>query len=144
MVNNQINVSAHEGEPPLAGEARKIIGGPLYKTARVLSILRSGEESARAWTRRCKDDLQKYTLDAADTVELLTEAIQYGRYRDSEWCEQRPTGPWAACDAYTLTRKEWIPYAHKEFTIEYYIKFAIAKTGTVILLVSCHLPEDRG
>ncbi|WP_291820171.1 hypothetical protein [Marinobacter sp.] len=102
------------------------------------------EPEARAWTRKCKDDLQKYTLDAADTVELLTEALQHGRYRDLEWCEQRPTGPRAACDAYTLARKEWIPYAHKEFPIEYYIKFAIAKTGTVILLVSCHLPEDRG
>lgn len=84
MVNNWINVSAHEGEPPLSGESRKITGGPLYEPARVLIILSSGEESARAWTRKCKDDLQKYTLDAADTVELLTEALQYGRYRDSE------------------------------------------------------------
>lgn len=144
MVNNQVNVSAHEGEPPVAGEPRKISGGPLYEAERVFGILGAGEESTRAWTRKCKDDLQKYTLDATDVVELLTEALRYGRYRDSEWCEQRPKGPWAACDAYTLTRKEWIPHAHKEFHIEYYIKFAIAKTGTVILLVSCHLPEDRG
>lgn len=98
----------------------------------------------RAWTRKCKDDLQKYFLDAEDAAGLLSEALQYGRYRDSEWCEQRPTGPWAACDAYTLMRKEWIPHAHKELQIEYYLKFAIARTGTVILLVSCHLPEDRG
>lgn len=51
------------------------------------------EPEARGWTRKRKDDLQKYTLDAADTVELLTEALQHGRYRDLEWCEQRPTGP---------------------------------------------------
>lgn len=116
----------------------------MYEANRLLKILSTGEESTRAWTRKCKSDLQKYTLNGEDAVELLTEAIQHGRYRGSEWCEQRPTGPWAACDAYTLTRKEWIPNAHKEFQIEYYIKFAIAKTGTVILFISCHLPEDRG
>lgn len=144
MVNNQLNVSAYQGEPPVGSGSRKIPGGPLYAANRVLEVLDKGEESTRAWTRKCIGDLQKYALDGKDAVELLTEALQYGRYRDSEWCEQRPGGPWAACDAYTLVRKEWIPYAHKEFQIEYYIKFAIAKTGTVILLVSCHLPEDRG
>ncbi|SOB74574.1 hypothetical protein SAMN04488490_0059 [Marinobacter sp. LV10R510-11A] len=144
MVNNRVNVTAYEVKPPGEGEPRKIPGGPLYEHHRVLEILRKGEESTRAWTRKCKSDLQKYALDGDDAVVLLIEALQHGRYQSSEWCEQRSKGPWAACDSYTLTKKEWIRYAHKELQIEYYIKFAIAKTGTVILLVSCHLSEDRG
>lgn len=144
MVNNQLNVSAYVGVLPLEGSTRDISGGPLYDPARVLAVLQQGESSTRAWTRKCIHDLQKYTLDGQDVVVLLKEALRNGRYRNSEWCQQRPIGPWAACDAYTLTRMEWIPYAYKELPVEYYIKFAIAKTGTVILLVSCHLPEDRG
>jgi hypothetical protein len=144
MVNNPINVSAYAGTPPADGESRKIQGGPLYGAEAINQILLRGEESFTAWTRKCKDDLQKYALDGQDVVELIAEALRVGRYRDSEWCRQNSRGPWAACDAYTLTRKEWIPHAHKEFLIEYYIKFAISKTGTLVLLVSCHLPEDRG
>ena len=52
-------------------------------------------------------------------------------------------GPWAACDAYVLVRTEHLPHLRKDMECEYYIKFAIGKTGTVLLLASCHLPEDR-
>ncbi|KAA0875747.1 hypothetical protein E1H14_03395 [Nitrincola tapanii] len=144
MVNNQTNVSAYAGVPPLEGITRTIAGGPLYEPAHVLALLHQGESHTRAWTRKCINDLQRYALDGDDVAVLLKEALQHGRYRNSEWCQQRPTGPWAACDAYILTKMEWIPHAYKELPVEYYIKFAIAKSGTVILLVSCHLPEDRG
>lgn len=144
MVNNPINVSAYAGAPPADGESRKIHGGPLYEVEVINQILQRGAAAFTAWTRKCKDDLQNYALDGQDVVELITEALRTGRYWDSEWCVQQPRGPWAACDAYTVTRKEWIPHAHKDFLIEYYIKFAISRAGTLMLLVSCHLPDNRG
>lgn len=65
--------------------------------------------------------------------------ITQGQYVNSQWCVQKPTGPWAACDGYRLFRDEWVEYAHKEMRYEYYVKFAIGKTGKLLLLVSCHL-----
>ncbi|PLY15334.1 MAG: hypothetical protein C0631_07640 [Sedimenticola sp.] len=70
-------------------------------------------------------------------------AVQSGRFRGAEWCVQHPNGPWAACDAYSFVRREWLAHAHREMSMEYYIKFAIAKTGKLLLVVSCHPPEDR-
>ena len=90
------------------------------------------------WTKDCKNDLQKHTLDISDARQLVHEAITSGQYLNSQWCVQKPTGPWAACDGYRLFRDEWIEYAHKYMRIEYYIKFAIGKTGKLLLLVSCH------
>ncbi len=82
-------------------------------------------------------------LDADDLHELLEMALRAGRFRGTEWCVQRPDGPWAACDAYVVVRREWVPNAHREMDMEYYIKFAMAKTRTVLLVISCHPPEDR-
>ena len=56
----------------------------------------------------------------------------------------KPSGPWAACDAYQLWHNEWVQAAYKEMCFEYYIKFAIGKSGKLLLLVSCHEPQDRG
>jgi hypothetical protein len=52
---------------------------------------------------------------------------------------QEASGPWAACDAYELKRRERCPVARKELEYTYYIKFAIGMTGKILLLVSCHL-----
>ena len=38
---------------------------------------------------------------------------------------------------------EWIEAAYKSFEVEYYVKFAVGKSGHVLLIVSCHLPENR-
>lgn len=138
MVNNLV-VSAHSGKPPTGGGDRKISNGPLYSPDEVLQILAKGDEAVRGWTLKCIRDLQNYTLEGESLVELICDTLQSGRYRDSEWCEQSPGGPWAACDAYELGRKEWSDAARKDLYFEYFIKFAISKTGTVILLVSCHL-----
>lgn len=139
MVNNIINVSSYEEHPPeKSGEKRIYIEGPLYSVDDVMKILKQGDLHMIPWTKDCKNDLQKHTLDISDARQLVHEAITSGQYLNSQWCVQKPTGPWAACDGYRLFRDEWIEYAHKYMRIEYYIKFAIGKTGKLLLLVSCH------
>lgn len=144
MVNTTI-ISRYIGELPLnGGGSRKISGGPLYPADEVLALLSaSGSSAVNAWTDKCVRDIQKWALDADDLCELMTIALRSGRFRGAEWCVQRPNGPWAACDAYSLMRQEWMPHAHREMDMEYYIKFAIAKTGKVLLVISCHPPENR-
>ncbi|WP_173865186.1 hypothetical protein [Thiohalocapsa sp. ML1] len=143
MVNRTI-VSRFAGDLPLAeGAPRKIPGGPLYPAAEVLALLeREREQGIQPWTRKCKSDAQRFGLDLHDLCVLLEQALRSGRFRDSEWCQQGSDGPWAACDAYQLLRQEWIENAHKHMTVEYYLKFALARTGRVLLLVSCHLSEN--
>lgn len=144
MVNKTI-VSRFTGDLPLdEGACRQIAGGPLYPAGEVLTLLaESGAQAVRAWTNKCQKDMQKWSLDTDDLCELMELAVRSGRFRGAEWCVQRPNGPWAACDAYSLVRREWIAYARREMDMEYYIKFAIAKTGRLLLVVSCHPPEDR-
>ena len=141
MVNNVVNVSAYQGQPPAnsAGGRTYIPGGPLYLPKDVLALLDIGESHTILWTRKCTNDVGGLAYDIREVQVLLKEAITRGRYVNSEWCVQKPTGPWAACDAYRLSRDEWIDRAHKKMRIEYYVKFAIGKTGKVLLLVSCHL-----
>lgn len=139
MVNNVLNVSAYEGEPPSeTSESRIYIEGPLYSVANVLEILDLGDVQTHLWTRRCIQDVENLVLDIPEVQVLLKQAITQGEYLNSEWCVQRPTGPWAACDGYRLFRNEWVEYAHREMRFEYYVKFAIGKTGKILLLVSCH------
>jgi len=144
MVNNRGNLSAYSGLPPTSAQAsRDIAGGPLYQPAEVRALLEKGEAAIVPWTRKCKNDLLRLSLDLTDAQALVREALQQGRFRNSEWCEQQPNGPWAACDAYQLLRKEWVKAAYKEMAFEYYVKFAIGKTGKLLLLVSCHEPQER-
>lgn len=144
MVNKTI-VSRFTGDLPLdEGACRKIADGPLYPAGEVLALLdREREQAIELWTRKCKSDVQKYGLNLDDLYGLLDEALRNGSYRGSEWCVQRPNGPWAACDAYRLFRNEWIENARKFMKMEYYLKFAMARSGQLLLLVSCHLSEDR-
>lgn len=145
MVNNLMNLSAYQGDPPANERSSRVItGGPLYATKDVLALMAQGECALVPWTRKCKDDLMRLSFDLSDAHALVQEALNHGRYRSSEWCQQQPTGPWAACDAYQVRRDEWVQAAHKEMMFEYYIKFAIGKTGKLLLLVSCHEPQDRG
>lgn len=144
MVNNSI-VSRYKGSLPQSDspDARAITGGPLYAPQEVLALLAQDGANIVLWTRKCKDDAQKYGFDTDDAKELLRLGVKNGRFRGAEWCKQTPNGPWAACDAYSVVRREWIAHARREMDVEYYIKFAIGQTGTVLLLVSCHLSEQR-
>jgi len=139
MVNNVFNVSVYEGEPPSeTSESRIYIDGPLYSVERVLEILDLGEEQTHLWTNRCRKHVQNLALDMLEVQTLVRDAVTQGKYLNSEWCVQKPTGPWAACDGYRVIRNEWVEYAHREMRFEYYVKFAIGKTGKILLLVSCH------
>lgn len=142
MVNTK-NVSAYEGAPPAPplGEGRHYIeNGPIYDLQSIEKALELGESSLNLWTRECvKDVRDKLELDMADLFSLF-QVISTGNatYLKSEWCIQKSNGPWAACDSYSITREEWIKYAKKYMDITYYIKFAINKSGKLLLTISCH------
>ena len=82
-------------------------------------------------------DVQNLFGGEGDVAELLTE-LQPHQYIDSEWCTNG-FGAWAACDAYAVRRREWVSTVKKEMNMEYFVKFAIGKTGALVLVVSCHL-----
>lgn len=141
-----MNISKYSGIPPKDGadkSARKIEGGPLYSKEEIEPLLSNNGSSVVAWTNKCKADLQKESLDVSDVAQFIARCLKSGRFKGSEWCKQKPTGPWAACDAYQVFIGRWVDAAHKEMEFEYYIKFAIAKTGKVLMTVSCHGPEER-
>ncbi|EKO3892080.1 hypothetical protein P0F32_003252 [Vibrio metschnikovii] len=143
MVNNQLNVSAFEQQPPATTTTteRIHIDGPLYVVEDVLRILESEANTAIPWTRKCIQNIESLALDTDDIRDLLKQAITQGQYVNSEWCVQKPTGPWAACDSYRLQREEWREHAYKYMSCNYYVKFAIGKTGKILLLVSCHVSQ---
>ncbi|HEU4344422.1 MAG TPA: hypothetical protein VFU31_22945 [Candidatus Binatia bacterium] len=144
MVSDKI-VSRYAGKlPESANSDRGIPHGPLYPVAEVLGLLENSvNPNIQVWTRKCAADVQKLALDADDLVDLLKEAVLGNHFIGSEWCRQNPNGPWAACDAYALSRQEWVAVAHKEIRMEYYLKFSVGKTGKILLLASCHLSEER-
>lgn len=137
MVSCRI-VSQYSETLPSSDKDRKIGGlsGPLYDPEVVLDILGNGK--LIPWSNGCMRDMQKWEFDQDDITELTQYAIRFGQYIDSEWCQSKADGPWAACDAYRFIRKEWNDNAFKELNVAYYIKVAIGKTGKVLLLVSCH------
>ncbi|VWB96583.1 hypothetical protein BPS26883_04671 [Burkholderia pseudomultivorans] len=137
MVNNRTNVGKWQGTPPPEpGEDRKISGGPLYSLDDLEPLLAAGKVAL--WTKDCAKDAANLGFDLDDVAALIREAIVHGRYIDSEWCQGKPTGPWAACDAYSLRRTEWNEFARRDLTCDYFVKFAIGKTGNVVITISCH------
>jgi len=140
LITRRLNVSRYAGDPPVAdGSPDRIIrGGPLYEEKEVLSLAAAGQ--LLLWSSGAIRDAQKWSFELDDLCRLVSLAVQRGRYLRSEWCEQRPNGPWAACDAYRVTRFEWNEAAHKDFELAYYMKFAISKTGQMLLSASNH-PE---
>ena len=130
---NFIVVSEYSGGPT-PGDRVKIGGGPLYPLERV-QALASKPGGLLLWTRKCVRDVANLTWDADDVASVISALIP-GDLKDSEWCDNGRA--WAACDAYTIRRREWVETARKELTIEYFLKFAIGKTGPLVLMVSCH------
>ena len=130
-------VSEYSLNPPEDGRGRVKIGaGPLYDLARVQKLAAGG--GLNTWTDRC--DKTVYELFAGD-LEAVADLLRHLRpadYRDSEWCTNGRSA-WAACDAYALRRVERVAFAGKEMSVEYFVKFAVGKTGQLVLLVSCHL-----
>ena len=136
MVNRKI-VSLYGAELPGVGQEREIKNGPLYDKDHVLEL--STEENIVVWIDKCGCDLQYLGIDLEEVAELIKASLKKGTFLGSQWCKQKTNGPWAACDAYRISRSEWNYMLHKGILNEYYIKFAINKTGRSLLVVSCHL-----
>ena len=111
--------------------------GPLYSLDRIRALAQ-GEDKVQALTRNCRRDVDKFFDGDYGEVAALIQAVKAGDYIDSEWCENG-SGGIAACDAYSLQRSEVIPATGKVLTFEYFLKFAIAKGGGLVLVVSCHI-----
>ncbi len=137
---NTLNVSQYDGSPlPVSESGEHLIGGgPLYSPEDIQGVLDGGEGAIKLWTRNCIRDVQNMGMDNIEVADLINVALKKGRYTNSQWCVAKPGGVWAACDAYRLVREEWVGYAHKYMNIEYYVKFAINRSGKLILTVSCH------
>jgi hypothetical protein len=128
-------VSEYSDSQPLDGSSLKIAGGPLYDLARIQQlVVRHG--AIRFWTRKSEFDASELNLDVEDIAQWLQELKQQD-FRNSEWCTDGSRA-WAACDAYVLRRSEWIAAARKNMPVDYFLKFALAKTGALVLMVSCH------
>ena len=129
------NISDYHGEPPQSGNSRKIPGGPLYRLCDVQALTLESNV-LNLWTKDCRNNVVDLGFDAADVGGLIRE-LTTRDYRDSEWCENG-RGAVAACDAYTLRRIEFREKIGKTFPIKYYLKFAVARSGALLLIVSCH------
>ena len=129
-------VSEYSFKPPTEFGRFKIAGGPLYDLARV-QLLVEDENNLLSWTSKCRNDVVKFfSGDLAEVVDLI-QRLKPANYRDSEWCENGK-GSMVACDAYTVQRTEVMPATGKQETFEYFLKFAISKSGVLVLVVSCH------
>lgn len=134
MVNFYI-VSEYSLTSPTTGGGDKISGGPLYDLVRVKAVIKGGK-GLQLWTRDCVKNVADLGWDAADVISLILQ-LHAGDYIDSEWCENG-RGAFAACDAYSIRVKERIDAVNKDMLIEYFVKFAINKLGTMVMTISCH------
>jgi hypothetical protein len=130
---------------PLTEPGRvKIEGGPLYKLNEVQEL--AGRMQVHLWTRKCIQDVRNlyegvrddYDSELAMAADLLLRLDLAGRYIDSEWCDNGKGGL-AACDAYEVRRDDLIPATGRRQATRYFVKFAIGKTGQLLLMVSCHV-----
>lgn len=133
----KIVVSEYSSNPPEEAHRTKISDGPLYDLVRVKAII-ADENQLQLWTRKCRLDVQNLFDSDFDRVVALLESLQASEYVDSEWCDNGAKAL-AACDAYRCQRREMIPSTGKYMMIDYFLKFAIGKTGQLVLVVSCHV-----
>ncbi len=136
MVNKFI-VSEYSSRLPIESGRVKIAGGPLYDLARVQNIVKD-EKRLLTWTEKCRKDVFELFDDDLAEVAGLIQCLKRSDYIDSEWCENGRNAI-AACDAYSIRRMELIPATGKAMPVGYFLKFAIGKTGALVLMVSCHV-----
>lgn len=132
---NYIIVSEYDEVRAEPSGSRKIGGGPLYRLPRVQALC-GDTTQLLLWTHKCVTDVQGLGMDIEDVAALIRE-LGARNYIDSEWC--RSGSAWAACDAYRRAWSEWMAGAGKRMDMEYFPKFAIGRTGELLLVVSCHL-----
>lgn len=136
MVNKLI-ISEYSSRLPIESGRVKIAGGPLYDLARVQAIVED-ENRLLTWTEKCRKDVFKLFDDDLAEVAGLIQCLKASDYIDSEWCENGRNAM-AACDAYSIHRREVIAATGKTMAVAYFLKFAIGKAGNLVLLVSCHV-----
>lgn len=130
-------VSEYSLNPPEDGQGRvKIANGPLYALERVQTLAWE-ENQLFTWTEKCRKDVRKWFDDDLERVGDLILSLRLEDYIDSEWCENGK-GAWAACDAYSVSVGETAPATGRPVRMEYFVKFAVSKTGALVLIVSCH------
>ncbi|MDD2730079.1 MAG: hypothetical protein PHR85_13095 [Malikia sp.] len=139
MVVKTTVLSEYCSNPPQAlGTGRiKIKRGPLYDLERIQNLV-NDEGQLFAWTEKCRRDIRKLFDDDLSRVAELIQSLKPTDYIDSEWCENG-RGTLAACDAYSIRRLEVMPTTGKSMPVEYFLKFAVGKTGKLVLTVSCHV-----
>ena len=131
-----IILSEYSLNPPQGEVGRtKICNGPLYELVRVQAL--ASDSQLNAWTEKCRRDMRKWFDDDLERVVYLILMLKPEDYIDSEWCENGK-GAIAACDAYSLNVTETAPATGKPVQMEYFVKFAVSKTGALVLIVSCH------
>jgi hypothetical protein len=119
-------------------QSRTVTGGALYTRQDVDRLVSGGVLKARLFTEDSGVDAAKEGWALRDVLDLLKTAVEHGTYKNSKWCRQgkSPGGnvvPCAPCDGYSVI------YHHREKgKIKCYVKFAISKTGTLLLIFSCH------
>jgi hypothetical protein len=114
-----------------------ISNGPLYSSDVVLAILKNGVVGTSLFTEDSRFDVASESWSLKDVVKLVEEALRHGSYKNSQWCRQGITDedvvPCAPCDAYEVR------FAHETKGLtNYYVKFAVSKTGKLLLIFSCH------
>ena len=132
-------ISEYSQDPPTQTGLRvKIaVGRSLYALDRVQALAGNGQR-IKAVTQKCLQDVETLFAGEYDDVASLIRAIRPHDYRDSEWCDCGK-GSVAACDAYVVHRVEVAPGSGQQVSVTYFLKFAISKTGQLVLMVSCHL-----
>lgn len=129
-------VSAYDMEPPDEAARARIRGGPIYDLKRVRELA-ARTSPIVAWTVKCRRDIRALFSNEWEAVGTLLGSLEGGHYLHSEWCENGE-GFVAACDAYAIEREE-TTQAGRDVRVAYFVKFAISRAGSLILLVSCHL-----
>jgi hypothetical protein len=131
-------LSEYSTSPPSElGTGRiKIDVGPIYDLSRVQALAQE-ENQLQAWTEKCRKDVRKWFDDDWQRVSDLIGSLRNADYIDSEWCENGK-GAIVACDAYSYYLTETAPATGQPLRMEYFVKFAVSKTGTLVLMVSCH------
>lgn len=130
-------LSEYSLNPPEDGQGRvKIANGPLYALERVQTLARD-ENRLKTWTEKCRKDVRKWFDDDLERVGELILSLRPRDYIDSEWCENGK-GAIAACDAYSVSSVEMAPATGHLMRMDYFLKFAVSKTGALVLIVSCH------
>ena len=134
-----IIVSEYSTNPPaeLGGGRVKITAGPLYGLARVQALIED-ENNLMIVTDKGRKDFRKWFDDDLQQIADLIGLLMESDYIDSEWCETGKGAAIAACDAYRLRVNESDPVTGRRDQMQYFLKFAVSKTGAVVLMLSCH------